>query len=112
MCITQPWCCKGKPYSQYSSRADRATQLIARVFTCDLRSGALEYGGAPASALAALLQIGQTLSPEEFKVRVVPALSKLFASNDRSVRRSLLESIDTYGPHLSEVCTVKPYCTS
>lgn len=33
----------------------------------------------------------------------MPSLSKLFASNDRSVRRSLLESIDSYGPHLTEV---------
>ena len=66
-------------------------------------AGALEFGGAPASALGPLLQIGQTLGPEDFRLRVVPALSKLFASNDRSVRRSLLESIDSYGPHLTAV---------
>ena len=35
--------------------------------------------------------------------QVVPALSKLFASNDRTIRRSLLESIDTYGQHFSQV---------
>ena len=67
--------------------------------------GALEFGGAPASALAPLLQIGQSLTPDNFRLKVVPALSKLFASNDRSVRRSLLESIDTYGPHLTEAST-------
>lgn len=73
-----------------------------------VHTGALEFGGAPASALGPLLQIGQSLSPEDFRLRVVPALSKLFASNDRSVRRSLLESIDTYGAHLTEV---SPMCS-
>ena len=56
-------------------------------------------------ALAAMLQIGKTLDSEQFARRVVPALSKLFASMDRSIRRSLLESIDTYGQHLDEVMT-------
>ena len=46
-----------------------------------------------------------TIGPEgaRFVVQVVPALSKLFASNDRTIRRSLLESIDTYGQHFSQV---------
>ncbi len=46
-------------------------------------------------------QIGATLDGDDFAARVVPALSRLFASNDRTIRRSLLESIDSYGPHLS-----------
>ena len=36
-------------------------------------------------------------------MQVVPALSKLFTSSDRTIRRSLLESIDTYGAHFSQV---------
>ena len=52
-----------------------------------------------------MLQIGKTLDSEQFARRVVPALSKLFASTDRSIRRSLLESIDTYGQHMDEVMT-------
>ena len=66
-------------------------------------AGALEFGGAPAVALAAMLQIGKGLEPEEFSQKVVPALSKLFTSTDRSIRRSLLENIDFYGPHLDQV---------
>lgn len=50
-----------------------------------------------------MLQIGKSLEPEEFAARVVPALSKLFTSSDRSIRRSLLENIDFYGPHLDRV---------
>ena len=66
-------------------------------------TGALEFGGAPAVALAAMLQIGKTLDSESFGKRVVPALSRLFTSTDRSIRRSLLENIDVYGPHLDQV---------
>lgn len=44
-----------------------------------------------------------TLNADDFAARVVPALSKLFASNDRTIRRSLLENIDSYGRHLSTV---------
>lgn len=50
-----------------------------------------------------MLQIGKELEPEEFSARVIPALSKLFTSTDRSIRRSLLENIDFYGPHLDQV---------
>ena len=66
-------------------------------------ASALEYGGAPSLALGALLQIGKTLDADAFAAQVVPALSKLFTSSDRTIRRSLLESIDTYGTHFSEV---------
>lgn len=33
---------------------------------------------------------------------MVPILTKLFASNDRGIRRGLLENITTYGPHLPD----------
>lgn len=39
----------------------------------------------------------------EFTSRVVPCVSKLFTSTDRSIRRSLLENIDAYGKHLTQV---------
>ncbi|GFH06115.1 protein kinase domain-containing protein, partial [Haematococcus lacustris] len=66
-----------------------------------LLAHALEFGGAPPHAVAPLLLIGNTLESEEFNRRVVPTLSKLFASPDRSLRRSLLESIDSYASHLT-----------
>jgi SCY1-like protein 1 len=46
------------------------------------------------------------LSGDEFIRRVVPSLSRLFASNDRNLRRNLLEAIDAFGPHLTQVCSV------
>ncbi len=41
----------------------------------------------------------------EFTARVVPCVSKLFTSTDRSIRRSLLENIDAYGKHLTQVAS-------
>ncbi len=74
-----------------------------------LLARALEYGGAPASAVGSLLVIGKGMGQAGFLARVVPCLSKLFASSDRGLRRNLLESIDQYGPFLTTVggCTAQ-----
>ncbi|KAG5095759.1 hypothetical protein JHK84_051347 [Glycine max] len=66
-----------------------------------LLASALEFGSAAASALTALLKMGSWLSAEEFNVKVLPTIVKLFASNDRAVRVALLQHIDQYGESLS-----------
>ena len=43
------------------------------------------------------LKIAATLDHPEYVKRVVPSICKLFTSNDRSIRRSLLENIDVFG---------------
>ncbi len=45
-----------------------------------LLSSALEFGGAPPLAVSSLMVIGAHLEGDEFNKRVVPCLSKLFAS--------------------------------
>ncbi|KAL4423761.1 hypothetical protein ABPG75_001062 [Micractinium tetrahymenae] len=65
-------------------------------------ANAIEFGGAPPVALTTLLEIGKTLPEEDYAKQVVPILTKLFASNDRGIRRGLLENISTYGPHLPD----------
>ncbi|XP_061357386.1 uncharacterized protein LOC133301724 isoform X2 [Gastrolobium bilobum] len=66
-----------------------------------LLASALEFGSATAPALTALLKIGSWLSAEEFSVKVLPTIIKLFASNDRAIRVALLQHIDQYGESLS-----------
>ncbi|MBA0694943.1 hypothetical protein Goari_005203 [Gossypium aridum] len=66
-----------------------------------LLTSALEYGSAAAPALTALLKIGSWLSAEEYTLKVLPTIIKLFASNDRAIRVSLLQHIDQYGESLS-----------
>ncbi|XP_039041811.1 N-terminal kinase-like protein [Hibiscus syriacus] len=66
-----------------------------------LLASSLEFGSAAASALTALLKMGSWLQPEEFSLKVLPTIVKLFASNDRAVRVALLQHIDQYGESLS-----------
>ncbi|KAH7616918.1 putative inactive serine/threonine-protein kinase scy1 [Nannochloris sp. 'desiccata'] len=62
-----------------------------------LLAAALEFGGAPPMALGSLLAIGEGMSEEERSKQVLPILTKLFASNDRGIRRGLLENISSFG---------------
>lgn len=42
--------------------------------------------------------------------QVVPAISKLFASNDRGIRRSLLENINSFGPAMPNSLVEEQVC--
>ncbi|KAM1084965.1 hypothetical protein ACFX13_010969 [Malus domestica] len=66
-----------------------------------LLASALEFGSAAAPALTAFLKMGSWLSTEEFSVKVLPTIVKLFASNDRAIRVGLLQHIDQFGESLS-----------
>ncbi|KAK8674825.1 hypothetical protein V6N13_032915 [Hibiscus sabdariffa] len=66
-----------------------------------LLTSALEYGSAAAHALNVLLKTGSRLSVEEFYLKVLPTIVKLFASNDRAIRVALLQHIVQYGEPLS-----------
>lgn len=64
-------------------------------------ASALEFGSAAAPALTALLKMGSWLPAEEFNIKVLPTIVKLFSSNDRAIRVALLQHIDQYGESLS-----------
>ncbi|XP_057958163.1 uncharacterized protein LOC131151022 [Malania oleifera] len=66
-----------------------------------LLASALEFGSAAAPALTALLKMGSWLPSEDFSLKVLPTIVKLFASNDRAIRVGLLQHIDQYGESLS-----------
>ncbi|XP_074591153.1 uncharacterized protein LOC141847067 [Curcuma longa] len=66
-----------------------------------LLSSALEFGSAAAPALTALLKMGSWLSAEDFNIKVLPTIVKLFSSNDRAIRVALLQHIDQFGESLS-----------
>ena len=53
------------------------------------------------SILSSVLKIGSTLTPAEFQSIIIPAVTRLFASNERMVRVHLLSNIDQYAAHLS-----------
>ncbi|KAL5039323.1 Nuclear aminoacylation-dependent tRNA export pathway component [Batrachochytrium dendrobatidis] len=63
---------------------------------------ALEFGGADAKALGPILKIGSRLDESAFGTLIVPIITKLFASSDRSIRVTLCESLGSYIGHLSQ----------
>ncbi|KAK7376347.1 hypothetical protein VNO78_34813 [Psophocarpus tetragonolobus] len=81
--------------------AEQLPQQIVLKKLLPLLASALEFGSASAPALTALLKMGSELSAEEFRVKVLPTIIKLFASNDRAIRVGLLQHIDQYGESLS-----------
>ncbi|KAJ4795995.1 N-terminal kinase-like protein [Rhynchospora pubera] len=64
-------------------------------------ASSLEFGSAAAPALTVLLKMGAWLPPDQFNTKVLPTIVKLFASNDRAIRVSLLQHIDQFGDSLS-----------
>eukprot|EP00850_Spirogloea_muscicola_P019492 SM000191S05241 [mRNA] locus=s191:167738:173694:- [translate_table: standard] len=64
-------------------------------------ASALEFGSAPASALNSLLKMGSWMEPDEFNTKVLPTITRLFASTDRNIRIGLLQNIAAFGPALS-----------
>lgn len=67
------------------------------------------YDAITCLVLLLLLPLHRSLEGDEFVKRVVPTLSRLFTSSDRNLRRNLLESIDTYGQHLTTVRNPPPH---
>nr|CAD1829532.1 unnamed protein product [Ananas comosus var. bracteatus] len=66
-----------------------------------LLASSLEFGSAAASALTVLLKMGSWLPVDEFNVKVLPTIVKLFASNDRAIRVGLLQHVDQFGESLT-----------
>ncbi|VDO50962.1 unnamed protein product [Onchocerca flexuosa] len=59
-----------------------------------------EYGDAGSQVLTPLFRLGRLLDEDEYQLRIVPCLCKLFSSPDRATRVKLLERIDEFAPHL------------
>ncbi|CAH9113069.1 unnamed protein product [Cuscuta europaea] len=81
--------------------ADQLPRQIVLKKLLPLLASALEFGSAAAPALTAFLKMGSWLSTEEFTLKVLPTIVKLFASNDRAIRVSLLQHVDQFGESLS-----------
>ncbi|KAJ1965684.1 Nuclear aminoacylation-dependent tRNA export pathway component [Dipsacomyces acuminosporus] len=56
----------------------------------------MEYGGGDAKVLGGIIHIGKALDETEYNELVTPAIVKLFSSNDRALRFTLLERIGSF----------------
>lgn len=60
-------------------------------------ASALEYGGAMAANIFPLvIQLGASLSPEEYSNSIIGPLVKLYSSPDRGTRMALLDHLTEY----------------
>ncbi|OZJ02856.1 hypothetical protein BZG36_03217 [Bifiguratus adelaidae] len=63
---------------------------------------AFEFGAGGSSALNAILKIGNHLSDEEYNDIIIACLVRMYGSQDRAIRYSLLENLPNYIEHLSD----------
>ena len=62
----------------------------------------VEFGGGGPKVFNHILKIGSKLSDEDYEARLNPVIIRLFASPDRQIRVSLLESLPQMIDHLSQ----------
>lgn len=83
------------------SLAEQLPRQIVLAKVLPMLAASLEFGSASASALNPLLKMGSWLPVDDFNVKVLPTLTKLFVSNDRGIRVGLLQHMDQFGSSLS-----------
>ncbi|KAL6308201.1 ARM repeat-containing protein [Sparassis latifolia] len=108
--------CAGLDNFSVGSEAEKATLLrllkeSASSFPSELVSyrvlpslvSALQFGGASAPAILPLvLQLGQSVAPEDYSSVILVQLIKLFASPDRGTRMALLDHMPEYADKLDK----------
>ncbi|KAL3662453.1 hypothetical protein V7S43_012311 [Phytophthora oleae] len=63
------------------------------------KNGPVKLDPSASHMLPAMVQIGSSLSAEEFKAEVLPIIIKLFSCNDRAVRVQLLQMMEKFTVH-------------
>ncbi|GMF65339.1 unnamed protein product [Phytophthora lilii] len=63
------------------------------------KNGPVKLDPSASHMLPAMIQIGSSLSAEEFKAEVLPIIVKLFSCNDRAVRVQLLQMMEKFAVH-------------
>ncbi|RLN45065.1 hypothetical protein BBJ29_003151 [Phytophthora kernoviae] len=63
------------------------------------KNGPVKLDPSASHMLPAMVQIGGSLSSEEFKAEVLPIIIKLFSCNDRAVRVQLLQMMEKFAVH-------------
>lgn len=63
------------------------------------KNGPLKLDPSASHMLPAMIQIGSSLSAEDFKVQIIPIILKLFSCSDRAVRVQLLQMMEKFAVH-------------
>lgn len=63
---------------------------------------AFEFGNAGAVVLTPLFKVGKFLSAEEYQLKIIPVIVKMFSSTDRAMRIRLLQQMEQFIQYLNE----------
>uniref|UniRef100_A0A6N2N2X3 Uncharacterized protein n=1 Tax=Salix viminalis TaxID=40686 RepID=A0A6N2N2X3_SALVM len=74
-------------------------QIVLKRQLPPLLACALEFGYGASPGLTAMLKMGSSLSSEEFSVKVLPAIVKLFSSNNHAIRARLAQDMESHCQH-------------
>ncbi|CAF1494022.1 unnamed protein product [Adineta steineri] len=94
----------GEKQTFFNSLADKVDQFPSHINErklLPLLFTAYEFGSSGSAVLPTLFKLGKRLSDNDYKKRIVPIITKLFASTDRMTRFRLLQQLDTYVEHLT-----------
>jgi SCY1-like protein 1 len=62
----------------------------------------VEFGGGGPKVFSAIMKISSKLTSEEYQEQLVPVIVRLFSSQDRALRVTLLEDLPLMIDHLSQ----------
>ncbi|CAF2594523.1 unnamed protein product [Rotaria sp. Silwood2] len=94
----------GEKQTFFTSLPDKVDQFPSHINerkVLPLLFNAYEFGSSGSAVLPTLFKLGKRLSDSDYKKRIVPIITKLFASTDRMTRFRLLQQLDIYVEHLT-----------
>ncbi|CAF1052520.1 unnamed protein product [Rotaria sordida] len=94
----------GEKQTFFTSLSDKVDQFPSHINErklLPLLFNAYEFGSSGSAVLPTLFKLGKRLSDNDYKKRIVPIITKLFASTDRMTRFRLLQQLDSYVEHLT-----------
>ncbi|CAF3342861.1 unnamed protein product [Rotaria socialis] len=94
----------GEKQTFFNSLPDKVDQFPSHINErklLPLLFNAYEFGSSGSAVLPTLFKLGKRLSDSDYKKRIVPIITKLFASTDRMTRFRLLQQLDIYVEHLT-----------
>jgi SCY1-like protein 1 len=86
----------GEKQTFFNSLPDKVDQFPSHINDrklLPLLFNAYEFGSSGSAVLPTLFKLGKRLSDSDYKKRIVPIITKLFASTDRMTRFRLLQQV-------------------
>ncbi|XP_031569276.1 N-terminal kinase-like protein [Actinia tenebrosa] len=87
-------------FSSLSSSVDSFPEPFCKHRILPQLINAFGFGAAGSAVLGPLFKVGKLLEAEEYQIKIVPCVVKLFSSTDRATRIQLLQQLDQFVEHL------------